>query len=76
MKFAESVTGGEFNSEEFLAAISDNNKVNGCHRKFQFKSCTDAACKLAHTTEGMRRLYLKRVWDRCLKEHQARIGRN
>ena len=70
MDFAESVTGGEFNTEEFLAAISDNNKVNGCHKKFQFGSCTDAACKLDHTTEGMRRLYLKRVWDLAKASHR------
>ena len=60
---AESVTGGEFNTVESLAAISDNNKVNGWQKKVQFESCTDNACKLDHTTEGMRRLYLKRVWD-------------
>ena len=45
-----------------MAAIAED-KPKGCHRKFQFGKCTDNNCKLDHTPEGMRRIYLKRVWE-------------
>ena len=50
------------NISEYMAAIAEQ-KVNGCHKKFQFGKCTDTACKLDHTSDGMRRLYLKRIWE-------------
>ena len=55
---------GEGGSGELLAAVADANKhVAGCHKKFQFGTCTDPKCQLDHSEDGLRRLYLKRIWD-------------
>ena len=51
------------NLAEYVAAMQAEQKPNGCHKKFQFGKCTDTACKLDHSQEGMRRVYLKRLWE-------------
>ena len=51
------------NLAEYMAAIQAEQKPGGCHKKFQFGKCNDVACKLDHSQEGMRRVYLKRVWE-------------
>ena len=65
--------------DEMFNITTDAPRANGCHRKFQFGKCSDNNCKLDHTEEGIRRVYMKRVWELAKAAHRpdsASVMRN